>query len=123
MDLNNWKDNINIRYEAAREGLKRSRKEGMYRSTQYVINYYAIRGNHDLVRQLSELLEDHYGISDYHIILQDLHAERIEWLKKYTNSDYVKDNEYYRNIAYQCIHEDYAGYDVQILLKPYNSII
>ena len=123
MDLNNWKDNINIRYEAAREGLKCIRKGEIYRSTQHLIEYYIIRENHDFVRQLSEFLEDYYGISYYHIMLQDLHAERIEWLKRYTNSDYVKDNEYYRSIAFKCIHEDYAGYDVQILLKPYNSII
>ena len=123
MDLNNWKDNINIRYEAAREGLKRIRKGEIYRSIQHLIEYYIIRENHDFVRQLSEFLEDYYGISDYHNMLQDLHEERIEWLKKYTNSDYVKDNEYYRSISFKCIHEDYAGYDVQILLKPYNSII
>lgn len=123
MNLNDWKDNINIKYEVAREGLKRIRKEDIYRSTQYLIDYCAMRENHDFVRQLSEFLEDHYGISDYHIMLQDLHVERIKWLKSYTNSNYVKDNEYYRNISFKCIHEDYAGYDVQILLKPYNSII
>jgi len=123
MDLNNWKDNINIRYEAARADLKRIRKGGMYKGIQCIMDYHAMRENYDLVRQLNESLENHYGISDYHIILQDLHAERIEWLKSYTNSDYVKDNEYYRNISFKCIHEDYAGYDVQILLKPYNNII
>lgn len=115
-DLNTWKHAINIKYNVTKRDLKRIRQDSLYTNTQKLIDHYSMKGKHEFVRELNEYLYSTFNISDHHIRLQDLHNERIQWLKAYTDNKCVKDNETYRQIAYKCIHEDYAGEEVQQLI-------
>ncbi|PAV30232.1 hypothetical protein CIL05_07125 [Virgibacillus profundi] len=114
MDLNKWKQDIHEQYVLLQTNLKNIKHTSLYTSLQNTIN------NRDETScTLNDFLENHFQLSNIYNQFHQLQSERLEWLKEYTNSNSIKDNEYYRHMAYKVIHEDIVLYSLQLIMNDH----